>query len=332
MSRPDSEATPPLQEMDPLFSIGSVARITELSEATLRVWERRYGFPRPARSAGRHRLYSQQAVIQLQWVKLRIDEGMQAHRAIDALQQTPRATAVATTLQMALPPPTKAQDVGLAALQQQLYATLLAYDGAGAARLIEEAASRYPMATVILEMIRPTLSSIGDAWHAGQTDVTTEHFATNFLRHALVDIMRTSPSAYQVSPVVLACAPGELHEGSLLILGALLRQSRWPVVYLGQTLPLSDVPMLVQMVEPALIVFVAMSDETALALADWPHWLPHQAANRSVHLPLIGYGGRAFTETPSLVGRTPGTLLGWTLDEGFARIHRLLLSLNAIGE
>ncbi len=343
MSKPAWEVMRVLQETDLLFPIGSVAEITHVSEATLRAWERRYSFPQAVRSAGRHRLYSQQMVIQLQWVKLRLEEGMRASQAIAALHQVPRAAAVATTFQMALPLSSSlrvdsSQAAELASEQRRLYELLLAYDSTGATTLLEEAPRRYPKETVILEMIRPTLSAIGDAWRAGDVDITTEHFATNFLRHHLLSMMRASPPAYRVSPVVLGCAPGELHEGSLLILGAVLRQRRWPVVYLGQLLPLSDLATVARTVEPALIVFVAMSEETALALMGWPHWLPQEPENANhrkpgqsaPQLPLVGYGGRAFTENPLLAEQIPGILLGQTLDEGYARIHRLLLDLNAL--
>lgn len=40
------------------LSIGDVVRATGLGEATLRAWERRYGFPQPRREAGGHRRYS----------------------------------------------------------------------------------------------------------------------------------------------------------------------------------------------------------------------------------------------------------------------------------
>src|SRR5689334_8298761 len=70
-----------------MFNIGAVSRMTNILEATLRVWERRYNFPQAARTSGGHRLYSQQDVFRLQWVKTRIDEGMQVSHAIHALQR-----------------------------------------------------------------------------------------------------------------------------------------------------------------------------------------------------------------------------------------------------
>lgn len=111
------------------------------------------------------------------------------------------------------------------------------------------------------------------------------------------------------------------------MLSALLRALRWPTVYLGQSLPLTDLVAFTHAVSPALIVLVAMSEETALALADWPRFLLQA---EGVHLPLVGYGGRAFLEHPTLVERISGSFLGKTLGEASARIHRLLLDVNAL--
>ena len=71
---------------DPLYNIGVVTRMTGISMATLRAWERRYNFPETRRTSGGHRLYSEQDVYRLKWVKDRIDEGMQTAQAINALR------------------------------------------------------------------------------------------------------------------------------------------------------------------------------------------------------------------------------------------------------
>ena len=39
-----------------IYNIGVVSRMTGVPVATLRVWERRYGFPRSERTPGGHRL------------------------------------------------------------------------------------------------------------------------------------------------------------------------------------------------------------------------------------------------------------------------------------
>src|SRR5579885_2828091 len=47
------------------YPIGVVATLTGLPVDVIRAWERRYGVPRPARTAGGHRLYSPRDVALL---------------------------------------------------------------------------------------------------------------------------------------------------------------------------------------------------------------------------------------------------------------------------
>lgn len=69
----------------PLFSIGAVSRMLDLSAATIRTWETRYALIVPHRSGGGQRLYSRDQVDQLRFVKLQIEEGRrpgEAHRLL----------------------------------------------------------------------------------------------------------------------------------------------------------------------------------------------------------------------------------------------------------
>ncbi|MES1207962.1 MAG: MerR family DNA-binding transcriptional regulator, partial [Pseudomonadota bacterium] len=59
MVRKSSESQgdgPPGAAVEPLpiegLGIGAVAHMTGVDEHTLRIWERRYGFPKPERSSG----------------------------------------------------------------------------------------------------------------------------------------------------------------------------------------------------------------------------------------------------------------------------------------
>jgi DNA-binding transcriptional MerR regulator len=69
----------------PLFSIGAVARMLDLSPATIRTWESRYGLVVPERSEGGQRLYSRVQVEQLRFVKDEVGRGRrpaEAHRLL----------------------------------------------------------------------------------------------------------------------------------------------------------------------------------------------------------------------------------------------------------
>jgi DNA-binding transcriptional MerR regulator len=69
----------------PVFSIGAVARMLDLSPATIRTWETRYGLVTPERSGGGQRLYSRDQVEQLRFVKAQVELGRrpaEAHRLL----------------------------------------------------------------------------------------------------------------------------------------------------------------------------------------------------------------------------------------------------------
>jgi DNA-binding transcriptional MerR regulator len=61
-----------------IYSIGAVARMLGLSQATIRSWEDRYGLIVAERSQGGRRLYTRDQLEQLRFVKERLEEGLSA--------------------------------------------------------------------------------------------------------------------------------------------------------------------------------------------------------------------------------------------------------------
>jgi DNA-binding transcriptional MerR regulator len=307
---------------DPLYNIGVVTRMTGISMANLRAWERRYDFPRAERTSGGHRLYSERDILRLMWVKQRIDEGMQTAQAITALRHQEQEGHFATAPEPQIEDtPLREDQALLPSAHGRLLDALAGRDLATADQVLGEALAFSSPEELILEVIAPTMADIGEGWEAQKISVATEHLATNYLRQRLLMWMLSGPPPLQVPPVVLACAPGEWHEGSLLVLGALLRRRRWPVAYLGQAVPLGDLANFVRDIRPSAIVLVAMQEETAAGLAEWPQWLPEVA--QSGHPP-VGFGGRAFVLNPEWTLRVQGTYLGNTFRQGREAIERLI--------
>src|SRR3974377_1419159 len=67
----------------PKFNLKAVVRETGLKPDTIRAWERRYGVPKPDRTPGRHRLYTQHDIDLLKWMNARQHEGMSISRIVD---------------------------------------------------------------------------------------------------------------------------------------------------------------------------------------------------------------------------------------------------------
>jgi len=313
-----------LSSDEPLYNIGVVSRMTGVSMATLRAWERRYSFPESERTSGGHRLYSENDVMQLRWVKERIDEGMQTAQAIHALHHQENVGNLTLVEQFPTSGIETAVKPGphLKNCEEQLRQALISRNLSQADSALGEALALSSPEDLILEVIGPALSNIGAAWENGEISVATEHLATNYLRQRLLMWMVSGPPPRTTSPIMLACAPGEWHEGSLLVLGALLRRRRWPVSYLGQSLPLPDLASFVKDINPLMVILIAMTEDTAAKLAEWPHWLPKAAQNGK---PIVGFGGRIFTLQPEWRMRVSGTYLGDTFRQGVDNIERLLI-------
>ncbi|NBD35868.1 MAG: MerR family transcriptional regulator [Chloroflexi bacterium] len=319
----------------PLYNIGAVSRRTGISPATLRAWERRYDFPQPARSEGGHRLYSEHDVQRLQWVSDRLEQGMQTRHAIEALRlRQERGETISPEADIARASPTLSNAEALSYLeqiQQQLSAALLSNDLAHATHIFREALAPYPPEALIEHIIQPTFADIGEAWAVGEINVSTEHLAAQYLRSRLMMWLHTGPPAYEVPPTVLACAPGELHEGGLLILGTLLRRRRWPIAYLGQSTPLDDLAQFIRETNPLAVVLAAMRKETAEALTAWPDALPDLVKEGR---PLITFGGRIFVEQPKWQMIVPGLYLGDDFEAALATLEprlRRLVGMAPLG-
>ncbi len=313
---------------EPLYNIGVVSRMTGISVATLRVWERRYGFPNASRTPGGHRLYTEREIARLRWVKAQTDKGLHIGQAIRNLEHLEKSGHFPESLpQHDRESGQKAEGFSREALRDNLTTALLSHDLETADRLLGEALPIYPLEALILDVIGPTWAEIGEAWMSGRISVATEHLATSYLRHRLLMWLASGPPARRLRPVVLACAPGEWHEGSLLMFGVLLRRQGWPIAYLGQSLPLPDLARFVKEIRPLAVVLVAMTEEPARALTEWPRWLPEAHSNNR---PLIGFAGRIFTLAPEWRAKVPGIFLGPSLAEGLKNLDALLREITGV--
>jgi DNA-binding transcriptional MerR regulator len=314
----------PLEAMneEPLYNIGAVTRATGIPIATLHAWERRYGFPHPsARTVGGHRLYSEKDIALLRSIRDQISQGISAHQAVAVVKNQQAEgrweQAPAAGSQLSAPIP-QAHTL----FPEPLTGALLDHDLDRADRILGEMLAFHSPEELTLNTIRPVLSQLGEAWEKGRISVATEHLASNYLRHRLLMWMVTGPAPRPVAPIVLACPPGEWHEGSLLMLGVLLRRRGWPTAYLGQSVPFADLATFVEQIQPSTVILVAMQKESAIVLAGWPGWIIQIGSS-----PVIAYGGRAFVGQPGLQNRTPGIYLGDDLQSGVDKLEQILGAL-----
>jgi methanogenic corrinoid protein MtbC1 len=220
------------------LSIAAVERDTGLSKDTLRVWERRYGFPVPARDAFGERAYTLEEVDKLRVIKRLMDAGHRPGRIVPLpLEELLRMSG------STVDPPLRGTEAasGTADLRAQL--DLIRSHDVGALRTeLTRQLSRLGVARFVNDVVGPLNAAVGDAWLRGQMQIFEEHVYTEtvqvVLRQAIAGV--PEPATDARPRVVLGTFPGEPHGLGLLMAEAILALEGCRCVSLGVETPLWD--------------------------------------------------------------------------------------------
>jgi methanogenic corrinoid protein MtbC1 len=279
----------------PVFNTKAVARETGVPADTFRAWERRYGVPHPQRTDGGHRLYSDQDIAIIRWLRDRTAEGMNISQAVQLLRSTTDAGAGKIAIEAR----------AIERLSDEFVLALTVFDAAGAERSLGEAFALYPFENDLIDMVQPAMVEIGERWHRSEINVATEHFATQFVRRKLAGLLNIFEGSAQRATIIVGCASGELHDLGTLMIALFLARRGWHVVYLGAQVPRADLLASVRTLRPALVCLSATTTETAAELHETGHALLSAVPDLR-----FGYGGRAFNLHPELHTTMPGLFLG----------------------
>jgi methanogenic corrinoid protein MtbC1 len=311
---------------EPIYNMKAVEQQTSIAAATLRAWERRYTLVEPKRTPSGYRLYSERDVALLRWVRLQMNEGMTISRVVAMLENMRHSTVPIWVDLDEAPVPTY-QDAPLppSELVHSLYRALIELDDERADEIMEQAFAMYTMPTVYVELIAPTLVEIGEAWHRGEVFISTEHFATAYLRGRLLGMLQASPRRPDMPVIFVGCAPGERHEVGALIFAVMLRQHGYNVIYLGQDVPVEDMIETATQERPAMICLSAGSPANARYL----NAIQSRLEEIEAPAPIFGYGGRAFDQDAELRKAVPGHYLGADPRDALNALGNLLRTRSA---
>lgn len=219
--------------------ITAVERETGLSKDTLRVWEKRYGFPQPLRDAADDRLYPLEQVQRLKLIRRLLDAGHRPGKVAnlddDALKElldkTPNLSKTNTTIHEIHP--------SLAPLLNAIEA----HDGQGLRHALSHVQMRMGLAPFVIEVVAPLTIAVGDAWAQGRFEIFEEHLYTEVVSSVLrgcIATLSASPTL-QRPKVLLTTLPQELHGLGLLMVEALLLLEGCQCVCLGTQTPVTDI-------------------------------------------------------------------------------------------
>jgi MerR family transcriptional regulator, light-induced transcriptional regulator len=226
--------------------IGELSRRVGLKPELLRAWERRYALLQPARTAGGLRLYSAADERRVRAMQARMREGLAAAEAARLVLAEEGA------------PPAEGSGPPLERQAERLREALDSFDAVEANAAVDRLLASFVLDTVMGDVVLPYLHELGERWDMGTVSVAQEHFASNLLRGRLAALARGWESGS--GPLaLLACAPGELHDLPLLILGLALRARGWRIAYLGADTPGESLAEAADRLDPSVVVVSAVT-------------------------------------------------------------------------
>jgi MerR family transcriptional regulator, light-induced transcriptional regulator len=241
-----------------MYTIGEASRLTGVSEAVLRAWERRYAVVVPRRTEAGYRIYDEAAVSSVTAMRSLVDAGWSPSEAARALR-TGTAPAVPTS---AAP-----LSAGAATWRRRFLAAAAALDTAGMEQSLDGGFALGSFEHVVESWLFPTLQALGEGWAKGDIDVAGEHAASHAVHRRLSAAFEAAGSRSRGPSVVVGLPPASLHELGALAFATTLRRVGHDVLYLGSDVPLASWQVAVErhQARAAVVVVVSPGDRDAAA-------------------------------------------------------------------
>ena len=243
-----------LSVVGPALTISAVAERTGISAVTLRAWQNRYGLGPSRTTPGGHRRYTPADVARLISVQDMVARGVPAG---DAARAVLAATGEASAL------PRLALEPGALTSAHVLAAAALDLDGPAARALLRQHLARRGVVQTWDTLLRPVLCAVGSQWPDVPHGVAVEHMLSHVSTVVFGETVRRVPDDGEPA-VLLACAPGELHDLPLFALWAGLEEAGVAATLLGARTPASALVEAAERHSPALVVLLSV-------LPDWAH-------------------------------------------------------------
>jgi DNA-binding transcriptional MerR regulator/methylmalonyl-CoA mutase cobalamin-binding subunit len=225
-----------------MLDIAAIERDTGIKKDTLRIWERRYGFPSPQRMPSGDRIYSSTELSRLMLIKRLIDSGYRPKQLVTL--DEPALHALLSSGNVAASRK-KSANVMLPDISLDWMKLIKAHDMFTLRNRLREHLAREGLAQVIDGLLAPLSVKVGEAWLAGELAVFEEHLftdsVTSVLREALAGFDAVPMSRNLVPRVLMTTLPHELHGVGLLMAECFFRLAGCHCYSLGSSTPIVEI-------------------------------------------------------------------------------------------
>lgn len=236
-----------------MLSINQLSQELSIGVDTLRIWERRYGFPRPGRDPRGHRCYPHNQLEELRTIKKLQNLGYRPQQ-IFSLTAEQRLEILSGQGNDPNPELEVYDQLVLSGSPTHIETKLRSY------------LSAYGLKSLISERLIPLIQIIGKYWEEGKLSIAREHLISDILEEILREQITQPQTMEPQIRIVFLTLCGERHKLGLMMSAALFHQQGAHCLLIQEELPLSEIPQL-----------VLDTGSHAAALSFSSHYSPRQA-------------------------------------------------------
>ena len=246
-----------------MYTIKQASRLTGVSEASLRAWERRYAVVVPARNESGYRVYDEAALAAVSTMRRLVDDGWSPAEAADAVR---RGTVPAVMDEAVGPETSDGLHQPNAVTYRQLFLSSAAQmDTTGIEESLDGGFALGSFEHVVDSWLFPTLEALGEGWARSEIDVAGEHAASHAVHRRLSAAYDAAGSKSRGPAVVVGLPAGSQHDLGALAFATAIRRRGMDVLYLGANVPVSSWETAVRSrgARAAVLAVVTPEDRTA---------------------------------------------------------------------
>lgn len=215
-----------------VYSIKDLESLSGIKAHTIRIWEKRYSLIHPHRTSTNIRYYTDKDLKKILGIALLNRHGIKISNIarlsdLELKEEIMRLSASNDARQSII---------------DSLIMAMVEMDEIRFLSILNKSISRLGFKETILQVVYPFLNRTGVLWQAGEISPAHEHFVSNLIRQKIVSAIDSFTHVYNPGSkkFILLLPEGEWHEIGLLFSFFLLREAGHEVIYLGQSVPYSD--------------------------------------------------------------------------------------------
>lgn len=216
-----------------VYSIKDLENLSGIRAHTIRIWEKRYGLIDPHRTNTNIRYYTDNDLKKILNVAVLNRHGIKISNIAKLSDLELKEEIIRVS----------GDSLASDTLVDSLVMAMIDFDEYKLESLIEKSIRKKGLKTTVTEVLYPFISKVGVLWQSGDIYPAQEHFVTFTIRQKIISATDALPKSLDPNgkKFLMLLPEGEWHEIGLLIAQNLVREDGHEVIYLGQSVPYSDV-------------------------------------------------------------------------------------------